>query len=114
MTRTLLVLCTCPTAEEAGRIAGALLEARLAACVTSLPGAQSWYRWQGAVESAQEWILLIKTTRERYDTLERTLASLHPYEVPEILAFEASAGLPAYLDWVGRETGAPPTEERHE
>lgn len=113
MTRTLLVLCTCPTAEEAERLAGALLEARLAACVTRLPGAQSWYRWQGAVESAQEWLLLIKTTAERYETLERTLASLHSYEVPEILAFEASAGLPAYLTWIDQETGSSVTEEHN-
>jgi len=113
VTQTLLVLCTCPTADEAGRIAGALLDAGLAACVTSLPGAQSWYRWQGAIESSQEWLLFIKTTRERYDTLERTLASLHPYEVPEILAFEASSGLPAYLAWVERETAASVTEIRH-
>lgn len=111
MTPTLLVLCTCPSADEAGRIARALLDARLAACVTSLPGAQSWYRWNGAVESAQEWLLLIKTTRERYDTLEHSLAALHPYEVPEILAFEASTGLPAYLAWVDQETGAPLPEE---
>lgn len=113
MTRTLLVVCACPTAEEAERIAGALLDARLAACVTRLPGAQSWYRWQGAVESAQEWLLFIKTTRERYETLEHTLASLHSYEVPEILAFEASAGLPAYLAWVAQETGTSITEEHH-
>jgi periplasmic divalent cation tolerance protein len=111
VTQTLLVLCTCPSAEEAGRIAHALLDARLAACVTSLPGAQSWYRWQGAVESAQEWLLLVKTTHERYETLERTLASLHPYEVPEILAFEASTGLPAYLAWVARETGTSGAQE---
>jgi periplasmic divalent cation tolerance protein len=106
VSETLVVLCTCPTGEEAERLARALLEGRLAACVTTLPGAQSWYWWKGAVESAHEWLLLIKTTRERYDTLERTLASVHPYEVPEILAFEPSAGLPAYLAWVARETGA--------
>lgn len=112
-TSTLMVLCTCPSAEEAERIARALLDARLAACVTSLAGARSWYRWQEAVECSREWLLLIKTTRDHYHALEQTLASLHPYDVPEILSFDASGGLPAYLAWVGQEThprvsGSPP------
>lgn len=102
--RPLLVLSTCPSPEVAKAIAERLLADRLAACITMLPASRSWYRWQGAVESAEEWPVLIKTTEARYPELEAVLADIHPYDVPEILAFDAVRGLDAYIGWIGTET----------
>ena len=93
-------LCACPDAAVAARIADALVEAKLAACVNVLPGVRSVYRWQGTVERADEVLLLIKTVRAQVEPVGALLASLHPYELPELLAVEAAAGLPAYLAWV--------------
>ena len=100
----LLAYCTCPDVASADRIARALVTERLAACVNRLPGVQSTYRWQGAVEQADEVLLLIKTTSSRLDALTVRLRALHPYELPELIAVEVRAGLPAYLDWVATET----------
>lgn len=99
-----LILSTCPDADTAQRLARILVEERLAACVSLLPGAVSTYRWQGRVEEATEVQLLAKTPADRRDALMARLAELHPYELPEILAVETAAGLPAYLDWVTAET----------
>ena len=101
-----LILSTCPDAGTAQRLARALMEERLAACVSLLPGVVSTYRWQEKVERADEVQLLAKTTADRRDALMARLAELHPYELPEILAVETAAGLPAYLDWVAAETRA--------
>ncbi len=95
-----VVLCTCPDMDSARRIADALLDQRLAACVNILPGVTSRYRWQGTVEESSETLLLIKTTRARYPTLERTLVSLHPYELPEIIGVPVEQGLAGYLAWI--------------
>ena len=100
----LIAFCSCPDAASAGRIATALVEERLAACVQYLPGAVSTYRWQGRIERAAEVLLLIKTTRGRLPELQRRLPQLHPYELPELVAVEAAGGLPAYLDWVAAQT----------
>ena len=100
----LLCLSTCPDAETAARIARALVPERLAACVNRLPGVTSTYRWQGEIHEDAEVLLVIKTTRERFDALRDRLAELHPYEVPELVAFEIADGLPAYLAWLARET----------
>lgn len=100
----LLCFSTCPDAATAARIADALVEARLAACVSVLPGMRSTYRWQGRVESCDEALLLIKTTAARFPDLQQRLLQLHPYELPEVLAVEAGAGLPAYLRWVADQT----------
>jgi periplasmic divalent cation tolerance protein len=102
----LLVLTNCPDQATAARIRRELVEARLAACVSQLGAVQSTYRWQGAVEQASEVPLLIKTTRARYAALEARLRQLHPYSVPEILAFSAERGFQAYLAWVDAETRA--------
>jgi periplasmic divalent cation tolerance protein len=102
----LLCLSTCPDAETAARIARALVEERLAACVNQLPGVNSTYRWHDEIHDDAEVLLLIKTTRERFDALCDRLAELHPYEVPELIAFEIAHGLPAYLEWLARETAA--------
>lgn len=99
----LLVFCTAP-ASAADRLARLLVEERLAACVQALPGLRSTYRWDGELQQASETLLLVKTTADRYAALERTLAAHHPYDLPEILAVDASAGLPAYLRWLADET----------
>ncbi len=99
-----LVFCACPDRETARTIAAALVERQAAACVNILPGVTSVYRWQGAVEQAEEWLLLIKTTRDRYPDLEADIRARHPYEVPEIIAVPIDRGLPDYLRWVGDNT----------
>jgi periplasmic divalent cation tolerance protein len=102
-----LVYCTCPDAATGQRIADALVGERLAACVNLLPGVTSVYRWQGQVEQASEILLLIKTTADRFEALSARVLELHPYELPEVIAVEVRAGLPAYLDWVAAQTRAP-------
>ena len=98
-----LVLCTCPDHEVASTLARALVERRLAACATLLPGATSVYRWQGAIEEATEVQLLVKTVRQRLPELADAVRSLHPYELPELLVVEAG-GLGPYLAWIADET----------
>ncbi len=100
MTDTLVVLVTCPTAAEAKRVGRALVDGRLAACVNILPGVQSIYRWKGKVETAQERLLLIKTSRRHLPKLQAAIARLHSYDVPEIIALPISAGSRAYLAWL--------------
>ncbi len=101
----------CPDAASAARIATALVEARLAACVNVLPPMRSTYRWEGRVTSDTEVLLIAKTTDGQLDALIRRLRELHPYTLPEIVALPVAGGLPAYLDWVAAETGpAPPTD----
>ena len=99
-----LVFCSCPDPDTAQRLAPTLVQERLAACVSVLPAMVSVYRWQGAVEQAQEVLLLAKTAAERVPVLIERLQALHPYELPEIVAVQAAAGLPAYLDWVADST----------
>ena len=96
----LACLCTCPDEASARRIATRLVEERLAACVNLLPGVHSVYRWHGAVEHADEVLLLVKTTRAALPALQARLQALHPYELPELLAVESAGGLPAYLAWI--------------
>ena len=103
---TILVISTLPDRDHAEKMAHFLIEQQLAACVNILPGATSVYRWQGKVESADETILLIKTTMARYPALEAAIKAQHPYELPEIIAVPISAGLPAYLEWVATETSS--------
>ncbi|MCW4455742.1 divalent-cation tolerance protein CutA [Flavobacterium sp. MXW15] len=99
-----LLFTTCPDADSARTIAHALVHERLAACVTRLPEAHSTYRWQGAVAEDSEIQLLIKTTADRLPAAIARVQALHPYELPELVAVEADAGLPAYLDWIRKET----------
>ena len=105
MSHALLVLSTCPDAESAGRIARALVEERLAACVNRLAGVDSTYHWQGKVLEEREVLLVIKTRRERFDALRDRLLELHPHEVPELVALEIPDGYRPYLDWIAAETG---------
>jgi len=97
------VVSTAPDVERARALARALVEERLAACVSFQPGLASVYRWKGAVEEATEVLLLIKTTAERLPELERAFARLHPYEVPEFIAFEPTHVAAPYLAWLVAE-----------
>ena len=96
----LVVLCTCPTLHDADAIATALLEERLAACVNRVPDTRSIYRWQGRIEKDDEILLVIKTTRARFDAVEAAISALHPADVPEIIGLPIVVGATGYLDWV--------------
>ena len=100
MSDRLVVLSTVGRAEDAERIARALVERRLAACVNVVPGLVSIYRWKGNVEKDDERLLVIKTRRERFAALREALMELHPYELPELLALPVEAGSPDYLAWL--------------
>jgi periplasmic divalent cation tolerance protein len=101
---TLLVLTNLPDAASARALAGALVEARLAACVNILAPCLSVYRWQGRIEEASEVPVLIKTTAARYAALEAAIRAQHPHELPEIVAVPFKYALPEYLAWVATET----------
>jgi periplasmic divalent cation tolerance protein len=98
----LQVTTTAGSEEEAERIAAALIERRLAACVQIVGPVASRYRCQGAVETAEEWLCAAKTTVDRYAELEQAIRELHSYEEPEIIATPIVAGSPGYLEWVSR------------
>jgi periplasmic divalent cation tolerance protein len=100
----LLVLTNMPDRAAAEKLADALIEQRVAACVNILAPCRSVFRWQGAVQHDEEHPVLIKTTRESYATLEAAIRQAHPYELPEIVAVPIERGLPAYLAWVVAET----------
>ncbi len=104
MTDKVVALSTCASAEEAGKIARALVDQRLAACVNILSPVQSVYRWKGAVEEAAEWLLVIKTRRVLFDEVQKAIRALHSYEVPELIALPIVAGAQNYLDWIDAET----------
>jgi periplasmic divalent cation tolerance protein len=95
-----VVLSTVGKAEDAARIARALVERRLAACVNIVPGVRSVYRWQGRVEEDEERLLVIKTRRDRFDALREALVALHPYELPEAIVLPIEAGHAPYLAWL--------------
>jgi len=103
----LLVLTNLPDRAAAEKLAEALIQKRVAACVNIMAPCRSVYRWKGAVQHAEEYPVLIKTTRERYAALEAAIREAHPYELPEIVAVPIERGLPAYLDWVATETTLP-------
>jgi periplasmic divalent cation tolerance protein len=106
MTDKIVVLSTCATADEAAKLARVLVEARVAACVTIVPGARSVYRWQGAVETSEECLLIIKSSRPLFDQLLATLEKAHSYEVPEVLAIAVVDGAPNYITWLEGQLGA--------
>jgi periplasmic divalent cation tolerance protein len=101
MTDKRIVLSTASSEEEARKIARHLVERQLAACVNIVPQIESVYRWQGKVEEAREWLLLIKTTSERFPAVRDALLELHSYDVPECIAIAAEDGSAGYLDWIG-------------
>jgi periplasmic divalent cation tolerance protein len=106
MTNKIVVLSTCGSEEEAGRIAHRLLEAHLAACVTVIKQVRSFYRWQGKIEESSEFLLAIKTSRNLFEPLRAVLESAHSYELPEVLALPVVAGSPDYLAWLDTELTA--------
>ena len=100
----LLVLTNLPDRAAAERLAGSLVEKRLAACVNILAPCKSVYRWKDTLQNDEEHPMLIKSTAERYPALEAAIRAGHPYELPEIIAVPIESGLPAYLDWIAAET----------
>ena len=102
--QTLLVLSTFPDSATARDIARTLVAERLIACANLLPAVTSLYVWQGNHEESTETLALFKTPRALYTVLETRLRALHPYEVPEIIAVELTAALPAYLQWIAEQT----------
>lgn len=100
----IVILCTVPDEGAAERLAKGLIEERLAACVSAIPGVKSFYRWQGNVETGTEIQLVIKTRAERFDELAAWISANHPYEVPEIVAIPADRVSEAYLAWAVTET----------
>lgn len=107
MTRFVVISTTTAKAGDARRIARALVERRLAACVQVLGPMKSTYRWQGRVETATEWLCLAKTTLARSRKLAAAVAELHPYEIPEVTVTPITGGSPPYLGWLAESVAAP-------
>lgn len=103
----LIVHCSCAADGSASSIARSLVEERLAACVSVLPGMRSTFRWRGETHTDEEVLMLIKTTREAYPALAARLLELHPYELPEIIAVDVSAAHAPYAAWVAAQTTQP-------
>jgi len=105
MTDKIVVFSTAGSAEEAEKIARRLVEERLAACVNVICEIRSFYRWQGKIEDAAEWLLVIKSSRERFDALKTLVEKLHSYDVPEVIALPVIEGARNYLNWMDGELG---------
>lgn len=100
MTDKVLILTTAGTEAEARKLAESLVERRLAACVNIVPRIQSVYRWEGKVESSEEFLLLIKTTEARTADVQSAIRELHSYELPEFVVISIKAGSAEYLNWI--------------
>jgi len=100
MTEMLLVFTTFEREEDAARVVRTLIEERLVACGNLLPGARSLYRWQGAITDTREVVVLMKTRKQDWSTLQSRLHELHPYETPECIAVRVAAGAPKYMAWL--------------
>lgn len=99
-----VVLNTCPNRTTGEQIARQLVEQRLAACVNLVDRITSIYRWEDGIEEEQETLLIIKTEKTCYPSLEKTLQELHPYEVPEIIQLPITNGSTSYLEWIHQNT----------
>ena len=102
--QVLVVMVTVNNLKEAVRIGEEMVHMKLAACANVIPGIQSIYRWEGKVAKAQEALLILKSTTPRYRALEKAITTMHPYEVPEVIALPVTKGLEAYVRWVRIET----------
>lgn len=111
MTEKIVVLSTCSNEEEGGKLARLLVEERLAACVNVVPRVRSFYRWKGAVESAEECLLVIKSSRGLFAQLSLALGTAHSYDLPEVLAIPVLDGAADYLRWLGENLR--PEEDIH-
>ena len=100
MSGNAVVLCTAGSEAEASRIANALVEKRLAACVNVVSGVNSTYRWEGAVRTDPEWLLVVKTRCDRFEDVRVVIRELHSYALPEIVMLEIAGGDAAYLAWI--------------
>lgn len=100
----IVVLTTVSNDEEAVKLVRTLLERRLIACGTLVPGARSLYRWQGKIADEKETFLLLKTRSARIEALQEAFRELHPYKVPELLALAVDSGMEKYLEWINGET----------
>lgn len=99
-----VVMVTTASQDEAVKIADQVVQSHLAACASMIPTVRSTYWWEGKLMNDQESLLLIKTTSDKFDSLEETIRKIHSYKVPEIIAIPVSQGFPPYLEWVRRET----------
>jgi periplasmic divalent cation tolerance protein len=100
MTDKKIVLTTVGSHEEARKIAEALVEGHLAACVNIVSSVESVYHWQGKLERAQEWLLIIKTTESAFIKVREAISELHSYDLPECVLLSIEDGNPAYLEWI--------------
>ncbi len=100
MTDTLVVLVTTPSAEEAARLARAVVEEKLAACGNVVPAVRSIYRWEGKICDEQEALLVLKAPARRFPELRDRIVALHPYDVPEVIALRIEEGNERYIDWI--------------
>jgi periplasmic divalent cation tolerance protein len=100
MTEARIVLTTAGSADEARKIAGALVDRKLAACVNIVPHIESVYRWKGNVERAEECLLIIKTRANAFAGVRATIQALHSYEMPEVIMLDVREGDPQYLEWI--------------
>ncbi len=100
----ILVLSNCPGSISAKKIARELVNDKLAACVNIIPGVKSFFSWVGKVDTANEHLLIIKTTLDLYDAVEKRIKKMHPYELPEIIAVPIHTGFAGYLDWISTNT----------
>lgn len=107
MTDKIVVLCTCESEEQAERVARHLIDRRLAACVNILTRVRSIYRWKDKVEDAAEFVLLIKSRRDKFADLSAELKRMHSYEIPEVIALPVVDGSEEYLAWLDREIENP-------
>ncbi len=101
MTDKILVLTTASSKDEARKIGRALVEGLLAACVNIVPQVGSIYRWEGEIEEAEEWLLMVKTTRAAFERVRDAISEQHSYDVPECIAVPIESGSAAYLNWIG-------------
>ncbi len=111
MTDKIVILTTCDSEKAAAKLARELVDARLAACVNILPGVHSVYRWQDArgkdeLEEAEEWLLVIKSRRDLFAALRETIAKLHSYDIPELIALPVVEGSEPYLAWMDQQLAA--------